>query len=347
MDAESTEAGNDTKLSDTLMPNGPAVKSRRTAVSISPGHSTDRSQDSHDDVNMDSREPKQYTPRLDIANFPSTELLRMLAALLQHIATSNDQIRPQHQQMMVERAQVAQEPSSTPPSMYMSLTDPNRPSTTTAALSALTSPSSMLCFHARHVPNISIEAYLLRILKYCPTTNDVFLSLLVYFDRLSRVGATGSFPGDPTPPHATAPTAPDGSPSGMMPWSSQPSASTEQQVPAQPPFPGISGFVIDSYNIHRLIIAGVTVASKFFSDVFYTNARYAKVGGLAVHELNQLELHFLLLTDFRLMVHVAEIQQYGDQLLAYAHDMHASTHVARPLAPADNDGAREATAVET
>lgn len=36
-------------------------------------------------------------------------------------------------------------------------------------------------------------------------------------------------------------------------------------------------FVIDSWNIHRLVIAGVTVASKFFSDVFYTNSRYAKV----------------------------------------------------------------------
>ena len=36
-------------------------------------------------------------------------------------------------------------------------------------------------------------------------------------------------------------------------------------------------FVVDSYNIHRLVIAGVTCASKFFSDVFYTNSRYAKV----------------------------------------------------------------------
>jgi hypothetical protein len=35
-------------------------------------------------------------------------------------------------------------------------------------------------------------------------------------------------------------------------------------------------FIIDSCNIHRLVIAGVTVASKFFSDVFYTNSRYAK-----------------------------------------------------------------------
>ena len=36
-------------------------------------------------------------------------------------------------------------------------------------------------------------------------------------------------------------------------------------------------FVVDSFNIHRLVIAGVTCASKFFSDVFYTNSRYAKV----------------------------------------------------------------------
>ena len=40
---------------------------------------------------------------------------------------------------------------------------------------------------------------------------------------------------------------------------------------------GGSGFAIDSYNVHRLVIAGITVASKFFSDVFYLNSRYAKV----------------------------------------------------------------------
>lgn len=40
---------------------------------------------------------------------------------------------------------------------------------------------------------------------------------------------------------------------------------------------GIQGFAIDSFNVHRLVIAGITVASKFFSDVFYTNSRYAKV----------------------------------------------------------------------
>lgn len=75
-------------------------------------------------------------------------------------------------------------------------------------------------------------------------------------------------------------------------------------------------FAIDSFNVHRLVIAGVTVASKFFSDVFYTNSRYAKVGGLPQAELNQLELQFLLLNDFRLSIPSEELQRYADHLVA-------------------------------
>lgn len=35
---------------------------------------------------------------------------------------------------------------------------------------------------------------------------------------------------------------------------------------------------IDSYNVHRLIITGLMISSKLYSDVFFTNTRYAKVG---------------------------------------------------------------------
>lgn len=51
--------------------------------------------------------------------------------------------------------------------------------------------------------------------------------------------------------------------------------------------------------------------------MFYTNSRYAKVGGLPSHELNQLELQFLLLNDFRLVIPPDEMQRYGDRLLGY------------------------------
>jgi hypothetical protein len=43
------------------------------------------------------------------------------------------------------------------------------------------------------------------------------------------------------------------------------------------------GLRIDSYNIHRLLISGVMIASKLYSDVFFTNTRYAKVSVFSQH----------------------------------------------------------------
>ncbi|KAF1797087.1 cyclin [Mucor lusitanicus] len=128
--------------------------------------------------------------------------------------------------------------------------------------------SNYTCFHARSLPSIDIDAYLLRILKYCPCANECFLSLLVYFDRMSQ----------------------------------------NKLDPLR----------IDSYNIHRLVIAGIMVSSKFFSDIFYTNTRYAKVGGLPVKELNVLELEFLRINNYNIFIPLEELQQYGDQLLMHA-----------------------------
>ncbi|KAI9253209.1 cyclin-domain-containing protein [Sporodiniella umbellata] len=76
---------------------------------------------------------------------------------------------------------------------------------------------------------------------------------------------------------------------------------------------------VDSYSIHRLIITGLMISSKLYSDVFFTNTRYAKVGGLPVAELNALELEFLCLNNYDLFVNVDELQIYGDKLLAHSH----------------------------
>ena len=85
--------------------------------------------------------------------------------------------------------------------------------------------------------------------------------------------------------------------------------------------------MVDSFIIHRLVIAGVSCASKFFSDVFYTNSRYAKVGGLPLVELNHLELQFLLLNDFRLAVPLEEMEAYGTMLVEfYAREVVAQQH---------------------
>ncbi|KAI8644744.1 cyclin-domain-containing protein, partial [Parasitella parasitica] len=73
-------------------------------------------------------------------------------------------------------------------------------------------------------------------------------------------------------------------------------------------------YAVNSYTVHRLLITSIVVASKFTSDVFYPNSRYAKVGGIPLCELNQLELEFLFLCNFDLHVKLENMQAYGDQL---------------------------------
>ncbi|KAK1920976.1 putative glycogen storage control protein [Papiliotrema laurentii] len=292
-----------TSTTDTQRPEPEAGPSRPRSSSTRGDHHSHRPS-SPETVFTSERPPS--TPHLDLATYPTTTLLRLLANLLQQIAESNDSLRTElddhvddddaqsMQSGSESRSSVQPHPSPTT-ALFHTLPGSHPHSTPvpstfdeplplfTASKASLSHPSSLLSFHARHVPSISIEAYLLRILKYCPTTNEVFLGLLVYFDRMSRLGTASGVGGEAT-----------GARRGIG-----------------------RGFAIDSYNVHRLVIAGVTVASKFFSDVFYTNSRYAKVGGLPPHELNQLELQFLLLNDFRLVIPPDEMQRYGDRLLGY------------------------------
>jgi hypothetical protein len=94
---------------------------------------------------------------------PITDIIEMVAGLLTKITTTNDR---QHENLHrpMPTAEIA------------------------ANMPGLT--SSVLAFHGKNVPSITILSYLSRIHKYCPTTYEVFLSLLVYFDRMTeRVNA--------------------------------------------------------------------------------------------------------------------------------------------------------------
>ncbi|KAF8935887.1 hypothetical protein BGZ58_004752 [Dissophora ornata] len=94
--------------------------------------------------------------------------------------------------------------------------------------------------------------------------------------------------------------------------------STPAPAPAQAPSTAATnGFRINSFNVHRLLITCLMVAAKFTSDLFYSNARYAKVGGLSLPELNQLELEFLFTTKFELNVKVEELQRVGNALFQF------------------------------
>lgn len=55
-------------------------------------------------------------------------------------------------------------------------------------------------------------------------------------------------------------------------------------------------------NMHRLVLAGVWVASKALEDLSYPHSRVAKVGGVTELELSKLEISFCFLVDFELRV---------------------------------------------
>jgi hypothetical protein len=267
---------------------------------------------------------------------PVSDIIEMVAGLLTKITTTNDR-QHDHLHRQIPPVEGA------------------------SGLSQQT--TSVLAFHGKNVPSISILSYLSRIHKYCPTTYEVFLSLLVYFDRMTeRVNAgpmlslrqanqqslerpdaattavSAASAADQTPSAAAQAATPP--PSGSLGRPQEPPAQGAQ--PPSPPQQDLDSdgynlshfFVVDSFNIHRLVIAGVTCASKFFSDVFYTNSRYAKVcsysysrprnninmrqvGGLPLVELNHLELQFLLLNDFRLAVPLEEMEAYGTMLVEF------------------------------
>ncbi|KAK2054293.1 cyclin [Colletotrichum caudatum] len=282
-------------------------------------------------------DPPLQAMKYEISAMPIGDIIEMVAALLTKITTTNDLQHDAMQRNVAHQQQANQ----------------NNESGNGSQMSPLS--TSVLAFHGKNIPAITILSYLSRIHKYCPTTYEVFLSLLVYFDRMTeRVNemvvkheeARRVSTSQPTPKSQSADVDmredDDESDSDladdddMDAKSTKPSESTGSLAP-QPTSQAAPAtyFVVDSFNIHRLIIAGVTCASKFFSDVFYTNSRYAKVGGLPLAELNHLELQFLLLNDFRLAVPVEDLEAYGTMLVEfYAREVVA--HRSRPTAGGDS-----------
>lgn len=45
----------------------------------------------------------------------------------------------------------------------------------------------------------------------------------------------------------------------------------------------------------RILLSALLVATKFYDDCYYSNANYAKMAGIRLHELNSLEAGFLRL----------------------------------------------------
>lgn len=70
--------------------------------------------------------------------------------------------------------------------------------------------------------------------------------------------------------------------------------------------------VISNFTVHRLLLTAILVASKFQDDNGFSNAHYARVGGFALGDLNDLESHFLQYIGWRLHVKPEEYRWYWD-----------------------------------
>ncbi len=66
---------------------------------------------------------------------------------------------------------------------------------------------------------------------------------------------------------------------------------------------------VTSLTVHRLLITAVMLAAKLMDDKYYNNAYYAKIGGVAIGDLNCMELDMLRLLDYRIVVTSQQVQQ--------------------------------------
>lgn len=101
----------------------------------------------------------------EISAMPVTDIIEMVSGLLTKITTTNDR---QHEHI------------------HRHIPPPE------GATGLSQQTNSVLAFHGKNVPSITILSYLSRIHRYCPTTYEVFLSLLVYFDRMTEMINNGT-----------------------------------------------------------------------------------------------------------------------------------------------------------
>ena len=68
--------------------------------------------------------------------------------------------------------------------------------------------------------------------------------------------------------------------------------------------------VLNKLTLHRLLAIATVLAVKFLDDLFYSNAYYARVSGLTLPDLNNLEVKLLSLLGWRTFPIESEFSRY-------------------------------------
>lgn len=77
-------------------------------------------------------------------------------------------------------------------------------------------------------------------------------------------------------------------------------------------------FMLNSLNVHRLMITSVMLGAKYFDDQYYNNAHFGKVGGVSCKEINLLEIEFVFMINFNLYVETDLYETYSKRLESHA-----------------------------
>ena len=64
------------------------------------------------------------------------------------------------------------------------------------------------------------------------------------------------------------------------------------------------------YLFFSVIISSLLISSKFYHDVMYNNAGFAKIAGISNSELNTLEMEFYKAIDFNLFIDSTAFKNY-------------------------------------
>ena len=64
----------------------------------------------------------------------------------------------------------------------------------------------------------------------------------------------------------------------------------------------------------RLALASVLLTSKVNNDLYYSNSFLAEVGGVSLANINDLELYFMQICDYRLHITTEEFEFFEQQI---------------------------------
>lgn len=65
------------------------------------------------------------------------------------------------------------------------------------------------------------------------------------------------------------------------------------------------------------MIVAIMISIKYYDDEYYKNEYYAKVGGLSLKEINDLEFEFLELLNYELFIEKETFEMYEEKLKLY------------------------------